>query len=601
MHPVVVVGLVCVVLQVAARGWASSRSFFYGDDYELISRLSGAPLTVPELLTPHDSQLMPGGIAHAWLLAQSGQHNWQVAAAIVVVWQAIASLACLLMLVTVFGRRWAILPLLVVYLASPLTLTSYMWWSSAINQVPLQAAFCLTIAAAVCYFRTGRRRWLVATLAAMALGLLFYVKAALLLPVVVGLGLLFYGPTTSRPSASNRLEALWQDVRARVTHRPLLLVSTLALVAAYTVYYLRNVNNPLESTDVDWLTTADNLFRLSYGPALIGGPWQWWNPIPPTGLVDPPGWATTATFVLFALVLYRLWQRGGARWSALILLGGYLAADYVLMATGRAAVIGSVAAREMRYIADAAPITVLCVGLLLLDSRRPHDSEPTPSVTTALADRRRAAVTVLVGALALSGAVASTVQYVRFWHADYASKVYINTVAAYAGQRDLRLIDGLVPPDVTPLSYPANVASFVFRPYPTVHFPSSGNDLQVLDAGGHPRDADIDAQYASAPGPREGCGYAVRNRPRTISLRQVGSQPVDHGWWVSIAYTAGKDATLMATLGDETETQQVLRGLHTLFVHVEGPLDEVTLQVDDPGVAMCVDEVLAGGAEVRTS
>ena len=101
--------------------------------------------------------------------------------------------------------------------------------------------------------------------------------------------------------------------------------------AAYTALYVGTVDSPLEGYDVEWASLADNFLRLSLGPALVGGPWQWWNPIAPAGLVDPPSWAVTATWVGLALAAYVVHQRGGARWRALLIPAGYLAAIFVLL------------------------------------------------------------------------------------------------------------------------------------------------------------------------------------------------------------------------------------------------------------------------------
>ena len=178
-------------------GLGERGSWFIGDDFNLMTRLYDVPLTVTELFTPHDSQLMPGGILSAWVMTNAGPQNWTVGAGIIIGFQAVASLSCLLMLVSVFGKRWAIIPLLLVYLASPLTLTAYMWWAAAINQVPLHAAFFLTMTAAVCYFRTRRLLWLGLVVAGVLLGMAFYVKAVLILPVVAAVAFLFFGPRTT--------------------------------------------------------------------------------------------------------------------------------------------------------------------------------------------------------------------------------------------------------------------------------------------------------------------------------------------------------------------------------------------------------------------
>ena len=597
-HPVVLVGAALVVVQVAVRAWASAGSWFIGDDFNLMSRLYEAPLTLTELFTPHDSQLMPGGILSAWVMTNAGPQDWPFAAGILVGLQAVASASCLLMLVTVFGRRWAIIPLLLVYLASPLTLTAYMWWAAAINQVPLHAAFFLTLSCAVQYFRTRRRLWLVLTLLSVLLGMAFYVKAALVLPVVAAVAFLFFAPPAEDPASPG--PALAERIRASATrtlraYAPLW-VTLGVLGAAYTALYVTTVESPLEGYDLPWGALADNFMRLSLGPALVGGPWRWANPIAPAGLVDPPSWAVTATWSAFALTAYWLYQRGGARWRALLILAGYLAAIFVLLAVGRASVVGAVAALELRYLADATPVIVLTLGLLLLDVRLPVHSPRAVAFPQEHHDRQ-----VLVGRIAvclvlLAGAGLSTVRYVALWHDDYVAKVYTRNVAEAASVRDLHVVDVWVPEDVvSPLRFPDNYVSRVFRPLPAVHASTAGNDLQILDERGAPRRAEVVPGLASLPGPIEGCGYAVKGGPRTIALEDTRlGDPLEAGWWVAIDYLASEDGVATVTLGSTEVRVPVMQGLHQYLTRGEGPIDEVVLDTGPSGLGLCVDKVTVG-------
>ena len=601
LHPVVVAGLLLVAIQVAVRAWASFGSWFSGDDYNLMSRLYAAPLTVTELFTPHDSQLMPGGIFFAWLMSNAGPHNWTVGATILVAWQAVASLACLLMLVTVFGKRWEIVPLLLIYLASPLTLTSYMWWAAAINQIPLQAAFFLTVAAAVRYFRTRRLRWLLLTFAAVLLGMAFYVKAVLLIPVIAALAFLFFGPEhghRAAPGLRGRVAGLLRSARGTLGLYAPLWGVLLALGIGYSVFYTARVDNPLEGYRLEWVALADNFFRISLGPSLIGGPWRWWNPIAPAGLVDPPSWAVTLTWIVAALAAYRLRQRGTAHWRALLILGGYLVAIFLLLGFGRAVIIGAVSALELRYLADATPVAVLSLGLLLLDVRRTHDSPS--SVTSSQLRTPRVLVPVLVTMILLAGAGLSTVRYVALWHTDYDGKVYTRNVAASARLHDLRVVDAWVPADVvSPLRFPDNYVSRVFRQFPNIHVLTEGNDLAILDADGLAQPADVEPGVQSGRGPTPGCGYPVVGRRTTISLRQPsGAEPLESTWWAAVDYIADRDGVLQATIGDETRDHQVLQGLHRLLVRGEGEIGKTTLSVETPGVALCVDQVRVGKVQV---
>ena len=602
-HPVVLVGLALVAIQVAVRAWASAGSWFIGDDFNLMTRLYDVPLTPTELFTPHDSQLMPGGILSAWVMANSGPQNWAVGAAIIVGFQALASASCLLMLVTVFGRRWAVIPLLLVYLASPLTLTAYMWWAAAINQVPLHAAFFLALTCAVRYFRTRRVLWLFLTLAGVVLGMAFYVKAALILPVVAAVGFLFFAPLPAgddRRPPVQRVSAILDSARQTLrAYAPLWAVLVVA-GAAYTTIYVSTVDSPLEGYELEWAKTADNFIRISLGPTLVGGPWQWWNPIPPAGLVDPPSWAVTATWIGFALAAYWLHQRGGARWRALIILAGYLAATYFLLAVGRASVVGSIAALELRYLADATPVIVLALGLLLLDVRRPVDSARVPALPTEQASRRALVGRVAVCLVLVAGAALSTVRYVELWHADYEAKVYTRNVAAAAEVHDLHVVDVWVPEAVvSPLRFPDNYVSQVFRPIPAVHAATSGTDLQLIDDLGIPRRAEVAPGVRSDAGPIEGCGYPVKGRPRTIALESPDhADPLESGWWIAIDYLAGADGVATGTFGDLEVEVPVMQGLHQYLMRGEGPIDEVTLDTGASGIVLCVDKVSVGKVQV---
>ena len=597
-HPVVLTGIVLVAVQVAVRAWASAGSWFIGDDFNLMTRLYDVPLTLTELFTPHDSQLMPGGILSAWVMANAGPQNWTVAASILVVLQAIASASCLLMLVTVFGRRWAIIPLLLVYLASPLTLTAYMWWAAAINQVPLHAAFFLTMTCAVLYFRTRRLLWLGLTFAAVLLGMAFYVKAVLILPVVAAVAFLFFSPQGAGAGpAGVGLAARLRGSGTRTLRAYAPLWAVLATAgAAYTALYVGTVDSPLEGYDVPWASLADNFLRLSLGPALVGGPWQWWNPIAPGGLVDPPSWAVTATWVGLALAAYVVHQRGGARWRALLIAAGYLAAIFVLLAVGRASVVGSVTALELRYLADATPVIVLSLGLLLLDVRRPVDSPRSWVVPRDGAARRVLAWQVGVCLVLVAGAGLSTARYVALWHADFVAKVYTRNVAQAASLQDLEVVDTWVPQDVvSPLRFPDNYVSRVFRPLPAVHASTSGTDLQVIDDLGVPRRAEVVPGVASRPGPVDGCGFLVKGGSRTIPLEATDeADPLESSWWIAIDYLASEDGEVTARFGGTEVRVPVMQGLHQYLTRGEGAIDEVVLDTGPSALGLCVDKVIVG-------
>ena len=173
---VVGIGVALVVAHVAFRAWALLPSWFYLDDYNLLYDTTTSPFGLGYALEPHNSNLMPGGRALAWLVAGSGTLNWNVAAGMVLLLQALAAGAALWALLSLFGPRWGVLAPLLLYLTSAMTMPAMMWWTAALNQVPLQAALFLALGSWVNHLRTRKLVWLLATLVAVAVGLVFYVS-----------------------------------------------------------------------------------------------------------------------------------------------------------------------------------------------------------------------------------------------------------------------------------------------------------------------------------------------------------------------------------------------------------------------------------------
>ena len=118
------------------------------------------------------------------MLARVSLYDSGLAASVVFVLMACASVAALRVLRTLFGERRVILVPLVVYLLTPLTVPGLGWWSAAMESVPLQLAIFMALNAHMWYVRTGRARHLAVAVAWVGFGLLFFEKA-LVLPVLL--------------------------------------------------------------------------------------------------------------------------------------------------------------------------------------------------------------------------------------------------------------------------------------------------------------------------------------------------------------------------------------------------------------------------------
>ena len=579
------IGAVMIAVQLAFRGWALIPSWFYADDYRLLADAGSTRLDLDYLVTPFDSQFMPIGRLLAWLVADSGHVNWTLAATLTLVLQGLASISCLWMLVTVFGRRWGVLALLGIYLTSAMTMSALMWWAASLNQLPLQITFFASLAAWVRYLRSRRLSWLVATFALLGFGLLSYVKTIFVF-FLLAYVLLAYFTSGS---------ILTRTRRAIASYWPAALAAG-AVAVGFGYYYLTYVPSVLSSSEAPALGLADTMIGRAFTSATLGGPWRWdpWNP--PVASADPPDW--TVRLAWCALVLFFVYwalrrERTG---RSVVLLALYLAGDYVLLLTTRASAAGALGGLEYRYLADATGPLILCLGLVTMSvpgaegSSRPRSN---PLLTRPLA---RTWLAALVVAICVSGTISSA-EYARIWHTQNPGKDYLaNVVGTISGQGAVALAHQRVPGDVMHSAQALynDTEWLVPLAVDNASFPEATSRLFVLDAHGRLRPADIDAGVTSPEGPLEGCGWRVRERGREIPLT---ARTLDLEFWIKIGYLSTSASGVTVTAGDTVLHTGLRQGLGELFVRVDGTFDSVTLSGLEPGVTLCVDTIDVGTPE----
>jgi len=580
---VVGAGLLMVVAQLVFRAWALYPSWFYLDDYNLLIDAQGQRLDLGYLLSPYNSHLMPGGRLVAWLVADSGQLNWTLAATLMLVLQAFASAAALWMLVTLFGARWATLAPLALYLSSAITIPAMMWWTAGLNQVFLQCAFFLAVGAWAHYLRSRNAWWLLGTTLAVWLGLFFYVKALLIFPVLVYLALAYFASGSLRNRLTTVVRLYW----------PAALLGAVS-VAAYLGYYLHTVQQPFTEASAKLVAQiANTMVGTAFVTAAVGGPWSWQATAPPNAFAAPPAFAVHLSWVALVLVvLYGALRRHGTlrAWG---LLGVYLAGLLALLVNSRAPVYGSIIGLEYRYLTDAACALALCIGLAFLPLR--GAVEPSRPRSDPLLRPRvpGAAVVVMVLATCLSGVI-STTRYVDYWHNENASDLYMHNLAA-----DLRA-EGSV--DLADQSVPDAVIPGIFAPDNSVRrvvsllsdrasFPVASPRLATVADNGSIRQALIQPGVVSKRGPKTDCGWFVTDAGRTIPLT---GKAFYWEWWIRIAYLSSANSPVVVTAGSSRVETRVDAGLNNLYVKVRGIFDSVRVDGLRPGVTMCVDTIEVG-------
>ena len=578
--PVVAAGLVMVLVATAFRAWALYPSWFYFDDFELLIDSQGGG--VPDLLEPFNGHLMVGGRLVAWAVEGSGQLNWALAATITLGMLLLANLAALWMFTTLFGRRWAVLVPCALYWFSSATLPATMWWIAALNQVPMQMALFLAVGAWVRYLRGREARWLVATLSAVLLGLLFYVKALLIFPLLGYLAVVYFARGSIRDRA-RWLVGLWPAV-----------LGLAVLLATYVAYYRANAAQPVERAGPDLLgQLAENMVVNAFATSLVGGPWDWVSTAPPNAFADPPAVMVHATWVAVASIVAvgLLTRRRTTR--AWVLLAGYLVGLVGLLLTSRAPVYGPIIGLEYRYLTDGACVAALCLALAFLRLPGAPGSSARRDEPLLLL-RVRPSWVVAAVALVVVSSVVSQMRYVRYWHEENVIAGYLDILAGELRREGrVDLVDvvsadseyrGLTGPDVS-------VRAFLPLLQNDVRFPLASGRLGIVATDGRLHRVLVQPGVVAKEGPREDCGWLVGRSGRDIPLT---GQAFPWTWWVQIGYLASTDSAVTVSAGDSSMDTDVRQGLNTLYVNLDGTFDEVRIDGLDDGATVCVDTVVVG-------
>lgn len=575
-----------VVVQLALRAWAVFGGFFLLDDFKMLSQATERGFTRALLLEPYDEKLMPGGRAITWLVSEAGPFNWAAAAWTLLVLQAVASILCWVMLSTLFGERLATLVPFAVFLFTPMTLTAFMWWAAGINLIPVQIAFFVAVTGHVAYLRSGALRHALVATAGLAAGLLFYDKALLIAPVLPFLAVAYFrrGGLVSRT-----LGALRQWWKGWALYS--------LVLAAYLGYRLAFVDSPVATTgDLRLPEILQTLLLKTFPVGVLGGPWSWNPAAAPTAGIDPPLVLWVASILLLAVIVataFLLRVRTGRAW---VLLGGYLLCESVLLALGRGSAAGEMAAHEFRYLADAAPVTVLALALAFLRLRGAPDSSAPRNEPLILVVPSRTVVAVVSGVLVV-GSVVSTVRYVNLWHADFPARVYVTNVQrAVASEGRLTIADENVPASTMwPLLYPATLPSHFFAPLPQVTAAEEGTNLQTLTEAGIPVPAGVTPNIVGEPDPaaKPGCIASLSEDGRQRAVVPTSGPVPSYAPWIYLQYRAAASGTVVLEYGGNRQEIPVDAGTNTYMLRNDTSFRNMVFE-EPRGGDLCVTSLQIG-------
>ncbi|MCR4512322.1 hypothetical protein [Aeromicrobium sp. 50.2.37] len=590
---VVLGALALVVAALLFRLWAVTGSWFYSDDFIFLGDTATGTDRGRWFLEPHNVHFMPFSRWLTTLVGHSGPYAWWAAVVQILALQLAAAVACWWMLRTVFGDRPGILLPLALYLFSPATVPTTVWWAAAINQLPHQVALMGAVAAHVGYLRHRTPARAVLTGAFLVLGYASYTKSVLIPVLLLVVTFCYF-------ASQRRLVPRLRETVGRYWHA---WVVTGGLTVVYLWIYLTVAPSSPAPTPSVVFDTVDLSLVRSAVPALLGGPW-WWTSLGQPGGVGPRLFVDTplllvvvAWLALGGLTVWQGLRRRRAWWPVLIVLG-YAVLGAGIIAVGRATAFGpESAALELRYFADLAAVAALCLGLATMPVVGAHQSLEPREPAVLVTPLRRRWVVATAAAVLVSGLV-SSVLYVRPWHeeATMPQRAYLATVESQTSSTTSRQVLDTGVPDVVLWSaaFPKNLTSRVLAPLGNrLEFVDQGVDLQMVDLSGRIVDAKVGGGARNVPGPVEDCGYLVRPG----ATARIPVAPVlDFPFTLSFGYLAAGDLSAQVTAGTTVRDIELESGAHTAFVPSTGAYEALVVR-NDGAAALCIDTVSVGGIE----
>ena len=592
--PTAVLPVACglIAAQLALRAWASYSSYWQGDDYLFIAQVFGpGGRSFHSLVTGIAGHVMPGGLLLTWWLNHLSPYSWTLAATVLVLLQALASLGFLRMLVVGFGVRWGVLPPLVLYLATAFTVQGSLWWATGVQALPVQIAFFWAMASQLRYLQTRRTSSALMAVAWVVAGLVFYEKTILVIGALAIVTLAWF--TTG--SASLRLRQVWRDYKVSVLANAVLGVS-------YLVFYVRVglSFDPGQAATYPIGPTADVMVLRTWATTTLGGPLQWdHSPGSPVSFATPSSLVVLVAVAMLVLFLREVARSRTAGLRAVLLPGFFLVCDVLLVVAGRATLIGPIIGRELRYLNELSAVTAAALAFATMPILGAVEVNAIrrPSV---LLDRPKAACAA-ISAVAVLGTF-STVQYIRNWQHDDPARPFFSALFADARgvPPDLPVIDAAVPDTfLWPLAYPNNTLSHLLRAMPRLPtFAAAGTDRFLgLASDGHLRQMDVFPVQQAVPRPGTACAYRVGAGWTRIPLQ--GPMPPGD-WWVRVRYLATGTSAIQVAGGGRSRQTSVEPGIHTLWFAAghDRPITAVRLGHLVGQARLCTDDVSVGGLVV---
>jgi len=591
-----IVGTLMVGAQVWWMGVFLSRSFFRLDDFYYLERGLSSGLTWNYLMWSNSGQLTPLGFAISWVLVRVSPMDWTLTSAVTLLMLAGAGLALLRLLRTLFGDHPGILLLMFVYLICPLGFAGLSWWSVVLELLPLEIAMFCALTSHIHYVRTGKFPYAIATAFCLLVGMASSVKG-------IGVPFLLLAITSGW-----LIEGSWAVGLRRTLRRHWSAWLMYAVIlSGYAVAYIAQLHASGQKTIrpgafSGLFSYIGEIFKNTFVPGILGGPWTWfstanWTLNPALHgeyavATAPADLVRVAWVVAAAIVLLSIWYQPRA-WRAWAIVLGWVIVIDSIPAIGRfGSLPANLLSHETRYVMEAVGVLTICAGLSFL-----------PLVGQEVTRRRRIgagrATAAIVMGLATAVLIGSLVSYHNYLAStsNQVPRSFFATarVALAQAPPSAQIVDANVPLYVTdgaaralgnevkllgPMRSTSGVPVFVSRPAGTI------NQLLMFNGFGQLVNAQVVGAEAHAPL----CFRASKDGVTAVSL---GTFPT--GQAVSelrVGYLSGSSGQVAVTYAGQTQTVDVLKGLHSAFLPVSGR--ELTVTFSGIGHGFCVGDVEVG-------
>jgi hypothetical protein len=200
---------VAVFAQALLNWHFASRSFFLGDDLLYLEEAATGH-TANFLFQFHGDHFSPGRQALLLFLQRGPGLNFELALGILLFAHSVGVVLLQRILRLLFGTGWWTVAVAFAYGISIFVQPNLQWVSAGALSLPSIAFSLASIHAYLCWWRTRRRGWLTWSLVSFGLGLLFYVKVALVPVYLVLLRVLILEPELPLRERARKVASEWR-------------------------------------------------------------------------------------------------------------------------------------------------------------------------------------------------------------------------------------------------------------------------------------------------------------------------------------------------------------------------------------------------------